>query len=334
MKTILHFFSVVFAIFLVIVIVGLCLPKQIQLVVEKDIPASPIIVFEQLNDLYNWSYWMPWVVNDSNLVVNYGEPHMGKQAVLSWENKENKKLKGDIVLTHSVFPESMAANFDFGNHSKTIGLWYIDPNSKGCEVNWTLNLKGLGFYERFIAQIEKNKIKNQLSDGLAHLSERAIDLKYSRTGPVFEIDSLGMNAIVLVDSVNKNKAEEGVKEMEAYLFNFFVRRKLKPAGVAFEMERVSLNDTLVKLTVGVPIEERTWIWRTLKYMEIPKGKVISQIHFGKPENIGKSFNEINDYIKDNNLQKNGSPWIVALYKQDTLLRDTSLFQTQIFYPVK
>ncbi len=334
MKTLLHVFSVVLVLFLVVIITGLFLPRQIQLVAKKDIPASPVIVFEQLNDLQNWSYWMPWVRNDSNLVIEYGESHIGKQSSMKWERKDNNQLKCETVLTHSVFPESIAANFDFDNRIKTTGLWYVDLNSTGCEVNWTLNLKKLGLYERFIVQMEKNAIRDQLSEGLDLLSERALDLKYSRTGPVFELDSLGFKAIVMEDSVNKNIAHERKKEMEAYLFRFFDRRNLEPAGVPFEMQREVLNDTLVKLVVGIPIAERTWVWRTLKYMEVPAGRVISQIHFGRPENIGKSFHEISDYAKDNNLQQNGESWVIALYEQDTLLKDTSLFQTQVFYPVR
>ena len=80
---------------------------------------------------------------------------------------------------------------------------------------------------------------------------------------------------------------------------FFDRREIKPAGRAFKLIYGAVNDTLEKYGYGYPLLERTWVWRTLKYIQIPEGRVLNISHYGRQRNTPLAHEKVKEYIKQN-----------------------------------
>ena len=332
MKTVLKLLFILLVLVIVLLVTGIFLPANQKLVLTKQIPVSSSIVYDQLYNFKNWHNWSPWQSTDTAMKVNYGELYKGKQGIMSWESTIYGNC--NLTITHAVMPESMAVNFDFGVPGKTTGLWYIEPNDAGCNAIVTFNINDLSFFERYLALLQKERLYGILELGLQNLYATSVDLKYSRTSEISQIDMPTIPSVLMIDSVRIEDVNRRLSRMESYLDRFFELRGLRPAGQAFKWKDEPLNDTLIKIGVGYPMQERTWVWRTLKYLELPEGKALTQIHYGKPENINKAHKEISSFIVEKGLSKIGNPWEVHLYKNDTSLKDSSLFQIQVFYSIK
>ncbi|MCD4664404.1 MAG: GyrI-like domain-containing protein [Bacteroidales bacterium] len=64
-----------------------------------------------------------------------------------------------------------------------------------------------------------------------------------------------------------------------------------------------------------------------------EGKAVSTLHIGPYDSSGDTWLTVENYIKENKLKINGSPWEVYLTNPQTE-PDTSKWKTKIFQPVK
>lgn len=331
MRALLKLFFALFVLTVLLAITGLFLPNQYKLVEIQEIPVSRNIVYEQIVDFRNWNKWSPLLKDSTIANVKLGKLVKGQQAEMEVANHKNEKVK--LTITHAVAPESIAVDFNYGLSSKTTGLWYVEPTSRGCKLNWTLNITKLSLIERYFAILQKKEIEQSMKVGMAELFRESLKLKFSRTGDISSIQMQVLPSVIMLDSVTADKESVRVEEMDKYLKRFFERRELVPGGRPFKLVFGAVNDSLQKVAWGYPIEERTWVWRTLQYYEFPEGEVLTLNHFGLPENTIDAHKKIQDYIQSAGYKNNGTPWEVSFFRNDSLQVDSSMWRTQIFYPV-
>lgn len=331
MRALLKLFFVLFLIAIIAIVTGILLPKQYKIVKIETFPVSRTIVYEQIEDFTKWEQWSPWIKSDSMPSYTFGKTYKGQLAEMKIKDGQNDGCH--LTITHAVKPESVAVDFNYGTSAKVTGLWYVEPTSEGCKLNWTLNVTNLGFFERYFAYFNIGEFEQMLEKGIEGLKEQSIGLKYSRTSEISSLDMPLTSAVIMVDSVHVNKVEERISEMDAYLHRFFERRELETIGAAFKLVYGTVNDTLEKFALGYPIEEKVWVWKTLEYFEFVEGEVLMLQHFGLPKNTTNAHKKMTDYIRNSNYRLEGTPWEVSFFRGDTMQLDTSMWQTQLFYPV-
>jgi hypothetical protein len=314
-----------------IVITGIFLPQKFKSIKKAEINASPIIVFEQINNLKNWQEWHPWFETDSTIKIEYQAKTEGKGAEMIVNGRLTGKCK--VKLTHSVYPESIAVFNDYEIESKNIVLIFLEPTSKGTRINYTFNITQIDLWERYFVLFNKKKINRLVKESVKGLKEVSEELKYSRIGEIAMIDSIESKpAVIKIDSVHHKNLEEQIILGFDYLDRFFERREITPLDKPFVLRYGLINDTLEKFAVGRIIPEKTWVWRTLNSYEIPEGKSLVVSYFGG-RNTSKAHQALKEYIRNNGLIENGQPREVALYEPDNE-PDSSLWETMVYYPVE
>lgn len=329
MITILRFFYLLLFLFIGAFVAGFFLPSEVKVSASVEVEARPEIIFPQINELRNWEEWSPWHKNNST-IQTFINGKNGQGASMHVENS----LAGnfDVLITHNQPYESIAANFDFGTGSKTSSVWFVEHVKPGTLVNWTFTTKNLTFWERYFAYFSREKIKTVLNSGLDNLKQNCEELKHSRVGNIELMKREPVPAVIMVDSVTENNINKRITEMDAYLLRFFERREMRPAGDAFIIRYGQVSDSLFKIACGYPMQERTWVWRTLQYFPLEGGKIVTASHYGS-KSTGKAHAAILDYIDENNLTLNGQHWEVELFnKVDN--PDSTLWETKVYYPVK
>lgn len=329
MKILLRILFVLLFIVLGIMLAGLFLPNKHQIVVKKQIDVPRKIVFGLVNDFSQWNSWSPWMQNDSLMEVSIDNPPSGKNAEMEWKSTIYGNCKATI--THSVLPESVAVNFDFGTKSKTISMWYFEPTDEGTLLNWTLNLTHLNLWERYFLLFNKDKMNALIENGAENIDKISRSFSRSRIGEIKVIQFDAQPTILMVDSVLPVQVSSRLNEMNTYLENFFAKRNLTIDGNPFALIYGSVNDSLVKIASALPIAGRTWVWKTISFYEMPATKVVSVSHFGFPTD--KAHRAILKYIDQNKMDNNGAPYEEYLYdaRKNT---DTANWETKVYYPVK
>ena len=330
MKALLRFLFLMLLIVIIVAIAGIFLPKEKKFIVTKLINAPTKLVFEQVNNLNKWGSWAPWILNDSLIDLNYNKQIKGKGAFMSWHSQKYGNC--DLTISHSIEYESVVADFDYGLPGKTIAFWDFDSVGKKCLVNWSLNLSELSLFERYFTILDKNKIQALLTDGIENIKKVSEDSKYCRVGNIETIKMEKQPSVIMVDSTSVVNLEVRKEEMLKYLQRFLERRGITPQGPAFYIKYRINNDTIVEFACGYPLPERTWIWKTLKYYELPNSQVMVGSHFGG-KNVDQGYLAIEKRMEEEGLEKNGKPWEVRLYNNKTD-KDTMMWETKIYYPVK
>ncbi len=332
MKFILRFLVALLFIAVVLVVATAFIPKNQKLVAMQDINLPSSMVYEQLADFRNWNNWAPWITSDTSIHVEVKPPFRGKQAEMSW--KSLKYGQGHLKIIHAVQPESIAVEFKLGQASKTTGLWYLEPTRQGCLVNWSMNLSDLSLYERILFRIKKKELTQFMQQGLTQLNQHCEDLKYSRTGEISLIEMPAVHTVIIKSSPKSDQTSQQIGEMVATLNSFLNSRQLEAAGQWFRLVPQNGQEGSNALVIGIPLNERTWVWATLEYLALPEGKTLVLSHYGRPSNTGKAHTELKEYIRQNGYSLHGDPWEVPLYASDSTVSDTSLFETIVYYPVK
>jgi effector-binding domain-containing protein len=330
MKIILRVLFALLIALILLIIVGLFLPKSLRIVTIREVSSSPSVVYEQLNQFKNWSNWSPWQEKDSAMQIQIGEPSKGKGAIMNWKSAVFGNCKATI--THSVQPESMAVDFNFGTSNKTVSLWYIEPTDLGSRINWTFNLTRLNLFERYFALFEKKEMKSFIEDGIDNLKSACESAEKSRIGEISVINPQAQPSVIMVDTVTLNQSIERRPKMISYVANFLSKRGLTATGKAFGLYMGSTNDSTLIYACGFPIKERTWVWKTLSYYEIPATRAVSVSHYGGT-NATKAVKAINKYVKENNLQTGANVIEEYLYNPDTD-KDTSNWEIKVMVPLK
>jgi effector-binding domain-containing protein len=331
MRALLKLLFFLFVLVFALIIVGLFLPSNYKFVIKKDVPVASRIIHNQLTNLKNWPSWAPWFLNDS-VAIQYSENFIGQQG--SMQITDSKYGLQALTITHSVSYESVAVDFDFATPSKFTGLWYLEPIPGGSKIILTYNINGLSFFERYLSFLYSPHIKSILDESIDNLTLSSEEQKYSRVSDISLIEMLAIPTVIMIDSTQTKDVKPRKEQMENYLLRFFKRRDLTPNGKAFHLVYGEVNDTLIKFAVGFPLQERTWVWRTLEYYELPEGNTLTISHYGRSENVINAHNKLKSYLNENELELNGVPWELHLYSNDTMQKDTSLFEIQVFYPVK
>ncbi|MBN1116621.1 MAG: hypothetical protein JXA77_05435 [Bacteroidales bacterium] len=330
MKFLLKILFVVLFFVIALVIAGLFLPDSFKSVSIMEADANRAIVFDEVNNFRKWKEWSPWHKADSVLEESFKGAYAGKGGSMEWTST----ILGNCILTitHSVYPESIAIDFDYKTDSKTVALCYFEPTPSGSKVNFTYNATNLSLWERYYVLFYKDEIDQMLKDGVKSLCNRGEQLKHSRIGDIALTEIEGWGAIIKIDSVTPEKYKESLESNLTYLDRFLERRELKSNGESFVMKFGIVNDSLLKYAAGYPFSERTWVWKTLEFIEIPSGRAATVSHYGDlyPQ---KAYDALMSYINDEKLEIAGVPWEIKLFNPavDT---NSTLWETKIYYPVK
>src|SRR5690625_561502 len=88
--------QVLIIVFIAIFIIPFFLPNTINVSVERDFKVQAGMIFEDFNNLNEFSKWEPWTYNDTTAQKNFFSPYRGEGAGYRW-NTKNKN--GTLTIT-------------------------------------------------------------------------------------------------------------------------------------------------------------------------------------------------------------------------------------------
>ena len=190
---------------LLIVIIGLAIyiavqPNEFDFSRSRIIKAPKPVLFNKVNDFKNWPSFSPWIEQEPNAVLTYGEKTSGVDGNYSW----NGEILGEGSMTTVAIEDNKSISqqivFIKPFESESDINWTFEDTEEGTKVTWSMKGKQdfmTKMYTTFAGSIEAN------------------------TSPDFERGLFKLDSIVQADMQKYSIKVNGVKEHGGgyYIYN-------------------------------------------------------------------------------------------------------------------
>ncbi|MCE7736597.1 MAG: hypothetical protein GPJ54_17070 [Candidatus Heimdallarchaeota archaeon] len=127
--------------------------------------------------------------------------------------------------------------------------------------------------------------------------------------------------------ISKNMAE-----VLLMVGNYLKENDIKNDGMPLSIYH-EFSPTHVLMDVGMMVDIDTDGEGEIKKSAIPKAKALKIVHKGDYSDLPKTYGKVFNYIKENGIEENGSPW--EQYITDPRVEpNKSKWITHIFHPIK
>jgi effector-binding domain-containing protein len=159
-------------------------------------------------------------------------------------------------------------------------------------------------------------------------------VKNEKNSPKFEVKQIeAIKAIVIKASVPSSEIGKKMGELYGKLFGYLGQMQIQPSGAPFAVYYTFDPKGNTTFEVGVPINSEIKAEGDFIYKEFPAMKALTTLYVGSYEKLAQTYEAIDKYLKENNLQSTGICWEVYL-TDPAKLKDPNENQTVIFFPLK
>ncbi len=154
----------------VLVAVGMLLPRQVTVARSIEIDAPAAAIFPYINSLKAMGDWSPWLERDPNVQVSFNEIEAGEGAKMQWQSEQRDVGSGQQEITESKLNEAVVTALDFGEMGVAEAKLTLTEAEGQTEVTWTLDTDmGAGPVGRWFGLMMDGMVGPDYEKGLANL---------------------------------------------------------------------------------------------------------------------------------------------------------------------
>ena len=320
-----------------LVLVGLALPRHARVQVDIRIDANPATVFALANDFHRFTLWSPWLDTDPNARIVYSGPLRGVGASMTWDGAiigtGTQLIKASEAFEHiemAINPgESGEARawFDFAaDNGATIATWTF-------ETDYGYNVVG-----RYFAMVLAGVVRRDYTKGLESLKDLAETLPRADFSDI-EIEQIVVEATEIAylpaTSIPEPAAISAAMG-DAYfaVLSFIDEHHLAEAGAPLSITR-SFSGARLLFDAGIPVrgvsDSTPRDGTTVKIGQTYAGKVIRVRHIGSYRSLGATHRKIAAYLAALGIERAGDAW--ESYVSDPTKVPESELLTYVYYPI-
>ncbi len=341
-----RFAQLLILIVLIILIIPIFLPDKITSSVEKEFNVPAGIVYEEFNNMKEFSEWEPWTNLDSLAKQEFFAPYRGNGAGYKWESQIEES--GEISISQSEpnkFIDYDLKGLSLGK-SSNMKVEFTQLDESKTNIKWTIESHKIGYFSRYYSYFTSSKLNDKLNHGLTLLEER---LKTSSLTPeqadallpnmikteIFQGDKLitVLNETSLEKEEIRTATEESLGLLYSYLTDFLKIAPQKIGNPVSYYEYVDLAAKKSKFYCGYPITESVKLQDGMRLYSIPAGSTLVCIHEGTYETIQSTIEKMKKYAKENKITLGNSYWEEYLNDPE-VIKDKAKLLTKIYIPIK
>ncbi len=340
-----RFTQILILLVIVILILPLFLPNKLEVEVEKEFDFPTGMIFEEFNNMKEFSEWNPWTSAESDINHEFYAPYRGMGAGYKWSTKEKNSV---ITIQKSDLNKQIeyeVEGLDLGKNSQ-MNVEFNSVNPNKTNVKWHISSEELGYFSRYYNYFTSKKLKEKLQLGLNKLEE---NLKTSVLTPE-QANSLspgmiksemfeGMKLITVMNETSleedevKMATEESFGLLYSYLIDFL---KISPNKVGEPISYYEFVDTAAnkaKFYCGYPITESVKLGEGMELISLPAAETLICIHKGSYKTINETIGKMNEYAEKNKLKLENSYWEEYQNDPESTKNEADLL-TKIYIPIQ
>ncbi|OYX24807.1 MAG: transcription activator effector-binding protein [Flavobacteriales bacterium 32-35-8] len=315
-------------------------PNEFSFSRSRVIQAPVSVLFNKVNDFKNWPEFSPWMEQEPDAKLTYGEKTVGVGAHYSW----NGAVLGEGSM------KTLAAN-DNQFISQLISFikpfklesdiqWDFEPTEEGTKVTWSMAGKQdfmTKMYTVFSGTIEKNTAPD-FERGLFKLDSTVIaDMKkYSIT--VSGITEHGGGYYLYTTTSSKiNEVSSTIADMLPKITKYAQENNIAMAGAPF-VSYITWDEqnNATIFSVCVPTTDRVITTDSnVLTGELPAFRAVKTTLKGNYTNLKEAWDVASDYIPKNGLEfADDGPMLEVYITDQTLYPNPADWVTDIYIAVK
>ena len=338
MKTLKILLSILAIVIVAILIIAMIAPKQTTVQRSVAINAPAALVMEEVNSLEDMANWSPWAKKDPDMTVSY-EGNMGAVGSVSrWEgNKDVGKGEQKITAIGDNKIETHLTFFTPWGTSEADAFIQVDSEDEASKATWSITAHSpFPWNALSVFMNMDDMIGKDFEEGLNNLKTLAETKKAQEPAYVIEVVDMPQKVyIAKKDSVSWTDISTFFQAHLPAIYEGAGKSKVQPAGPAtgiFYNWDEANQSTIMAAAVPVTGDEKTKM-QGYETIVMPAGRALKLVYYGPYEGSEKAHMAMDKYIKDNAMEQTG-PVIEEYITDPTMEKDTSKWQTIIYYPVK
>ena len=330
--------GIVFLIIIILILgIGLMLPKKAYVEEKIEIKANAELIFPLIINLNNWAKWSPFQENDPEMITTIEEPVEGEGAMMKWVSK--KAGNGSMKITEIIPYNTIKADLMFEGYSTSIITWTFEKTDQVTLLKWGVAMNDLPYpFGRwmgiFMGKMMRPDFQKGLKKikGLCESGELKPESKW-KTSEVSEKVVEPFIALTIKDSCRVSEFSKKFEEIFGQIMGYMIKMKVSQAGAPFCVYNTWNPEGITSFEAGIPVDKKIQGKGRILSVDFKGGKTLMASQFGPYESSGDAHNAIDKYMKEKNISCTGAPWEV--YITDPMKEpDTAKWETQIYYPVK
>ena len=326
---------IIFVIIALFLIIPVFLPSTYHIDRSITVEKSVDLVFKTAVDMNQRAKWDPWIEMEpeAEIIVKMNPDIIGSG--YSWkgeiigegkitiqEFKPNELIKSKIKF---ISPQSMESDI----------IWTFDDTESGTNITWALEGSLSYPMEKWFGLFMDKSLGPQFEKGLNNFKSLIGKLPdmIGRTGEIKEYNFEGLKAIAIQEKCAFNKLSGKMLDMYGSLISYLNSKDIQISDAPFAIYHECVEEGFTMLECGLPIEENIANKDNIKLITLPASKTIMASHFGHYKTVKSTYEVLQKYIEENNLEVIGAPW--ESYITDPMKEpDQSKWETHVFFPIK
>jgi len=320
-----------------LVLVGLALPRHARVEVQIEIDANPATVFALTNDFHRFTLWSPWLDTDPNARVVYSGPIRGVGATMTWDGTIIGTGTQQITASDAFERVEFAIN---PGESGEARAWFDFVADNGMTTTiWTFETDyGYNVVGRYFALVLAGVVQRDNKKGLVSLKELAETLPRADFSDI-EIEQIVVEATEIAylpaTSIPEPAAISAAMG-DAYfeVLSFIDDHRLAEAGAPLSITR-SFSGAQLLFDAAIPVrgvsDSTPRDGTTVKIGQTYAGKVLRVRHIGTYQSLGATHRKIAAYLAALGIERAGDAW--ESYVSDPTKVPESELLTYVYYPI-
>lgn len=326
------------ALIILLVIIGLALPRYSRVEVTASIDANPATVFALVNDFHRVSLWSSLTDTDPNARVVYSGPMRGVGATWTWDGAIIGT--GTQVITDSQPFHHVSTSINPGGDGESRSWFDLTGEDGETTITWGYETDhGYNVIGRYIALMLKTAIRRDHENALGSLEDLAESLPNADFSDI-EIEHITVAASQVAylpaTAVPEPAAiSEAMGDAYFEILSFIDENGLQEAGAPISITR-SFSGSELMFDAAIPIrgvvDTTPRDGTAVKLGETYAGPVIRVKHVGPYRTLGATHLKIAAYLAAVGIGRAGDAW--ESYVSDPTKVSEGELITFVYYPIR
>lgn len=163
-----------FAMLVILAVIGLFLPSQVQVERAIVVAAPPDKIYPFINDLRKFNEWSPWHRRDPDIAYRFEGPKSGVGSKVHWSSDHPQVGSGSQEIVASEPAKMLKTRLDFGQQGIAHAYFKLVPEAQATRVTWGFTTDfGMNLIGRYMGLMFNQWIGADYEEGLQNLKQLA-----------------------------------------------------------------------------------------------------------------------------------------------------------------
>ena len=322
------------ALLVVLAVIGLILPRHVQVKRSVTINRPASLVYATVNSFVLFPKWSPWQDLDPNMIQTTEGPRDGVGAKLVWKGND-KVGSGTQLITASSTDRSVASDLDFGEMGVAKSMVTLTPDGNMTRATWTVDVDmGANPIGHYVGLTMDGMLGKDFAAGLSKLKSLVESMPNADIAG-FRAEPLELTAAPLL-VVTETAPLDGIAKAYADGFGqiakFMAKNKLHQAGAPLGIDDAITADSY-KFDAGIPVDRADIVSADgVRAVQSYAGKTLKTTHVGDYTGLSKTHDQLLAYIAAHGYKPAGP--MFSWFVDDPGSTPVEKLRTEMYAPIE